>query len=543
MKIALYGMPCAGKTTLLERIEGARILHGSQELKRICGHSFNELSEEEKREIRIRYTEYVNGLSDDLIISDGHYSFVDDVVYTDADGELYDVFMYLYCDPVTLLERYNMSEKNNRFANYSVEIIKEWQEYEIRSLRYECHKRNKDFYVISDNDSAECVFFDFIKFICEGYSSYGYATELYKKIMERHPMAGKLCVVDGDKTIIKQDSYRFCCEGKTGVFDGDFYTGYQSYLFMKVLCGIDINASKVSEIEVNEEIYNYICDKSYIILSSGISKLWRMIADEKGLKSVFSNPLISADVKFFVTKLLRENGYYIEAYGDSKIDLYMLREADEGTLFIGDRISRSLKNESLDGIKLSYNKKPDVLTEYVSKEVLKDIAICKSDSGISGGTLAAAHFRLGVQVAKRMAVTIPCNGTALVVLERGGRFFGDGIYTEFGGTFYSYNPAKDTFPEIKEKRIVIIDSVINTGKSIVKIIDVVKEQIPEIDIYIASNVIQKDALQLFSDIKIYAVRVSENSFVGKNQAKQVGKTGPDTADRLYNLIEKRFDLL
>ena len=73
MKIALYGMPCAGKSTLMDRITDAKVINGSQELRRICGGSFLELSEEEKHQVRIKYTEYINGLNDEVIVSDGHY--------------------------------------------------------------------------------------------------------------------------------------------------------------------------------------------------------------------------------------------------------------------------------------------------------------------------------------------------------------------------------------------------------------------------------------------------------------------------------------
>jgi len=135
---------------------------------------------------------------------------------------------------------------------------------------------------------------------------------------------------------------------------------------------------------------------------------------------------------------------------------------------------------------------------------------------------------------------IPERGTTLLVLERGGRFFGDGLYSAFDGTFYDIDPSRDRIPEINTDRIIIIDSVINTGKSIIKIISEIKGYNPNIDIIIAVNVIQQNALPLFQDYKVFAIRVSENSFVGRNQAKQVGKTGPDTADRLFNLIEKRF---
>ena len=61
-----------------------------------------------------------------------------------------------------------------------------------------------------------------------------------------------------------------------------------------------------------------------------------------------------------------------------------------------------------------------------------------------------------------------------------------------------------------------------------------------IDVIIAANVIQNEAAELFKDYLVFATRLSKNSFVGVNQSKQTGKTGPDTADRLFNLIKKRY---
>ena len=148
MKIALYGMPCAGKSTLMDRITDAKVINGSQELRRICGGSFLELSEEEKHQVRIKYTEYINGLNDEVIVSDGHYSFMETVAFTEADGELYDIFIYLYCSPENLKERYALSEKNGKFAGESIESLRQWQEFEINNLREECHRRNKDFCIL-----------------------------------------------------------------------------------------------------------------------------------------------------------------------------------------------------------------------------------------------------------------------------------------------------------------------------------------------------------------------------------------------------------
>lgn len=73
-----------------------------------------------------------------------------------------------------------------------------------------------------------------------------------------------------------------------------------------------------------------------------------------------------------------------------------------------------------------------------------------------------------------------------------------------------------------------------------RIVDEVKTHNPGIDVIIAANVIQNEAVKLFKDYLVFTIRVSENSFVGVNQSQQTGRTGPDTADRLFNLIEKRY---
>lgn len=69
-----------------------------------------------------------------------------------------------------------------------------------------------------------------------------------------------------------------------------------------------------------------------------------------------------------------------------------------------------------------------------------------------------------------------------------------------------------------------------------RIIDEIKKHNPGIDVIIAANVIQNEAVELFKDYLVFAT----NSFVGVNQSKQTGKTGLDTADRLFNLIKKRY---
>ncbi len=63
-----------------------------------------------------------------------------------------------------------------------------------------------------------------------------------------------------------------------------------------------------------------------------------------------------------------------------------------------------------------------------------------------------------------------------------------------------------------------------------------KHSNPETEIFIATNVIQEKAMEYLKEYKVFAVRISSNSFIGNRQAKQHHGKGPDTADRLFNYI-------
>lgn len=97
MRIALYGMPCAGKTTLLESQRQLTVVNGSARLGELSnerfGRGFRELREEARREVRECLARELK--SQDGIIVDGHYAFGDQIVFTQEDGECYDVFSLL----------------------------------------------------------------------------------------------------------------------------------------------------------------------------------------------------------------------------------------------------------------------------------------------------------------------------------------------------------------------------------------------------------------------------------------------------------------
>lgn len=160
-------------------------------------------------------------------------------------------------------------------------------------------------------------------------------------------------------------------------------------------------------------------------------------------------------------------------------------------------------------------------------QVKKLVAITKSGSGISGPELARAHMQLGSLLAKEMPYMEP-EDTTIIAVMRGGIFFAEGMYLQMGCRFDVFDPKHGEFVRPDTKNVILVDSVVNTGKTIRKIAE-------DNDALIACCVINEKAVSDLTD-RLYTVRVSGNSFIGKPVVKQAGNVGPDTTMRLFNQI-------
>ena len=161
-----------------------------------------------------------------------------------------------------------------------------------------------------------------------------------------------------------------------------------------------------------------------------------------------------------------------------------------------------------------------------TEEINRLISITKSDSGISGPELVRAHIALGEALGRQMT-DFDSKDTTIVAMLRGGIFLAQGIYCVLGCKLQMYDPKHEEFVRPETKNVILADSVINTGKTILEIWDPY--------MYVACCVINEKAVPVFAD-RLYTVRVSKNSFVGSDLQKQKGNRGPDTTMRLLNLL-------
>ncbi len=347
MRIGLYGMPTAGKSYILDRLDFIEVGMGSRML-RILAPDFDSYDDSGRQKVREQLAQKL--MQKTTFIMDGHYAFGNEKAFTEADGKMYDVILYLYIDPEILRERMAGSERNRKYLMYNT---KEWQLREVEELRDYCHRNDKDFYVIDNppqnyfDDISNIV--EFIHSIVNGYSCLYYAKRCVDDILEKS-QADTILLLDGDKTLTIEDTSGKVFGYKTHLYDGNFYTGYQAWRQNEEFRQYEFADLTEMPVQLNDEVMSALTKDSYV-LTSGHMRVWRYISEALGLEYFFGSEM-SAETKYFITKGLQAAGKHIVAYGDGMNDYYMLKQADVGYLVTKQdgTVSRSLKGRDMEGL-------------------------------------------------------------------------------------------------------------------------------------------------------------------------------------------------
>lgn len=349
MRIGLYGMPTAGKSYILEKLDFIEVVMGSKML-RVIDPEFDFRDEAGRENARKQLAQTL--MQKKFLIMDGHYAFGDEVAFTEDDGSMYDVILYLYIEPDILRQRMSASERNKKYLKYD---IAEWQLREIEDLRDYCHRKDKDFYVIDNpprnyfEDVTKVI--DFLHAIVDGYSCLSYAKRCVKDILEKS-QSDTVLLLDGDKTLTIEDTSNKVFGYKTHLYDGNFYTGYQAWRQNDEFRQYEFDDLTEMPVQLNEKVQAALTKNSYI-LTSGHKRVWGFISRTIGIDYYYGTEM-SAETKFFITKGLQHAGKHVIAYGDGMNDYYMIKQADEGYLVAkkDGTISRSLKGRDTEGLNL-----------------------------------------------------------------------------------------------------------------------------------------------------------------------------------------------
>lgn len=410
MKIVLYGISRVGKDTLITRLVeklNGQLSHvkGSSTLKNLSQKyyikDFSELTIIQKNNVRELFIDYLNSLSDmkASVIVDGHYAFPNqnndfNVVFTDADLNAYDVFVYLKQSPDNVIKN---TQNSISHAHYSYlqnrESIEKWMNYEIQGLSQRCFEREKDF-ILVDGDYEDII--DFMMNLVinpESFLSSYIAQNLFNKILKNIVMDKQIILLDCDKTVSIDDPTMALAKGLMidksqvkEIFLGDYYTVYQFYRLHKLLHkdgSGELITHLASITELNQNLIKDIKkhpSKSLVIgITTGLSDLWHVINEQHAIFDVligYGHTKATNVIHTFVTPIVKgklakmlNSLTPVKVVGDSIIDIWMLKHASQGFVVVNgkrdERIQRFIDQIKLDHVyQFSYNKvKYEHLTE------------------------------------------------------------------------------------------------------------------------------------------------------------------------------------
>lgn len=332
-----------------------------------------------------------------------------------------------------------------------------------------------------------------------------------------------------------------------------------------------------------------------VLAREGFAGQVRVIGNGLIMDDLIVTPVVK---KAVVSRLQKLHQLEVWAFGDSVLDIGMMIEADHAIVVVGDDESRSQSMDGplafaidssifqarqaimvpkatprldMDRLPLVEMEAPSFLEEILSRrfgirmmhatdqKATMLLMTLMRDARMCGPALRTAHHEAGSYLARVFVVEVigvepypiphvqgnDTQGfrlldearTLIVALMRGGEPMALGVNAVF--PLASFLHAKQPQDMTEEhlcgmKTIILVDSVINTGDSMMEFIQAVRAVDNSVRIVVVAGVVQADSIsRLKSEVRddleslsLVALRISQNKFKGQ------GRT--DTGNRLFN---------
>ncbi|KAJ7602821.1 uracil phosphoribosyltransferase-domain-containing protein [Roridomyces roridus] len=576
----------------------------------------------------------------------GHMMFWDDEskeagqrVWTEGDACAYTHIIYLTTPPTDVV-RYRASDSQRPRAPVSEEHIRRWQEAECEELRRICLER-KIIFTTSPPLLAEIsTLVDHIQHHTEERNLVCVQSRLDDVVAEFEATGmnpNMMLVFDGDKTFIAEDTGKLFWElaaadatsslrsnedPLNALFSSPFGYTYPAFLQAAFLYKSVDDAKFVeycqqvaAAVTIHPEILSLLAEASKrrvaaVLVTCGVRLIWEKILSAAGLSEtvkiigggrIRDKLVVTPRTKAAVVARLRdEHHIHACAFGDSPLDLPMLKEAEMAVVVVGEERTRSRSMDKAlsdaivhDGLKASQWLLPSNVsprldtrliplanignpTDFVDAAIrlfsrhrvfhatdehaakllmtpMRDARICalalQEAHANAGWYLALTYLPriLGVEnVPIRHVQGHETSGhrvrhekeTVIVALMRGGEPMARGVWKALPLAMFVHAKKPEELRDehlVGRKTIVLVDSVVNSGKSVDEFVYRIRELQPTIRIVVVAGVIQTQSISdgLLGDILarddkvgLVALRLSENKYTGK------GTT--DTGNRLFN---------
>ena len=642
--VGIYGIPGCGKSTMLgqlqELLEADRFLffEGSDVINDLVVEggleAFKKMGKVEKERYREQAIDQIATKSANdgkTGVVTGHFMFcneeegTDERVWTINDQNVYTHILYLDIDAKTVIHQQQHDTQRSRSSVSPVHLAM-WQETEKKDLRKIGRQNGILFSLIKDVEKAEILLRDFDQHT--EVSNVKAAQETLDQIVktEQHKPETML-VFDGDKTLAAEDTgamFWSRISGREKDLDTLFSSnlGYSHGAFRQAMlmyeevaddAAFDSHCAAVaSQVTMYPELAKLIVlatsqnHVGAVIITSGLSSVWKKVLHKYGLAEtvgvigggrITDGYVFTAQVKRdLVMQLQNTHNMHVWAFGDSPLDLDMLKRADEAIVVVGDENSRSKSMERAlkdaiqqDGLsarqlllpktavpRLDTNILPQIDPGHITVEALlrrrfkilhatdkpaaKLLMAPMRDASNAGHLLRESHrhagWYLGTEYVSRVLgleeYQIPHvqgrptsghrldqeNRTATVALMRGGEPMAFGLSEAFPlAMFIHAKDATDIKPHhlSEVSTVLLVDSVVNSGKSVVDFVHHIRG-LKDVRIVIVAGVVQAQAISrngsLIKSLKGY----NDLSLVALrlSESKFTGSGGTDTGNRLFN---------
>ena len=497
--VGIYGLPGSGKTFLSQKLkdrlgtENFWFFEGSEEISRLLKRGmgeFHNMTETDKAIHRGKAMDHIRKecVNDDKVgVVTGHFMFWREesekgtVVWTEKDASTYTHVLYLDTAVELIDDRLKENPREGRSPASTAHYHK-WQQAEKSKLRELCRQNGTLFSVVPSNpqyvDSFVGLLEDF-RLHSQDFNTSQAEAKLDTILAGQNHL--KTCLaLDGDGTLTAVDTgHRFWAKASktravadgsntlTNLFRGPLKHSYIAFRQAMLLYEESFSDTEfenlcqqvVKDVDVKihpefESLLKMVGKQKHVtavIVTSGLRRVWELILEDHKLSGsvqvvggsrLSDGFVVTAAVKEALVALLQTKyQLHVWAFGDTPLDLDMLKKANEAIVVVGNGPDRSGSMD--DALKdafgekdfhprqlllpsnatprLDFQKLPeiDIKDPKVQDNILqrqphrltvinasecnanaaKVIATAMRDSAISGPALREAHRRVGYYLA------------------------------------------------------------------------------------------------------------------------------------------------
>lgn len=393
--VGIYGVSGSGKSFLLKKLkeelrnEDFAFYEGSAAIAAVCPDGLEGfLRAQDKtnwRQEAIKKVQRECSASGKTAIVAGHFMFWSEEevaghsVCTPEDLETYTHILYLDVPPTTIAQYRSNDKKRSRSA-ISVAHLEKWQQVERDQLRQLCPSHGILFMRLSEHSEVHNI-----ATLLRDFRSHTPAHNLnlaerkLDQIMKENSNAvDTVLLMDADKTLAAQDSGELfwkqffssrgmkdsCCPLKD-LFSSPLKYSYTAFRQAMLLCEEAVNyqefdrlcedvASRIKMYPEFVTLLRFLSDKTQarpIVVTCGLRLVWLNVLESQGLSDrvrvigggrLADRFVVTPKVKSaLVSRLHKKYKVHVWAFGDSPLDLDMLRKANEAVVVTGWELIRS----------------------------------------------------------------------------------------------------------------------------------------------------------------------------------------------------------